>query len=241
MNSNIQILIVEDEPDFRLILQAFTSSIEHFSAHIVATYDEAIECLKKQQFDIAVLDILLGDSHKNGIDIARFIRAKHPQMPIVFITHNYTDSYYELAKSIGISRFLDKHLSRLKFRQAIELSIDASLGLELKRQIWAKQILVKVGTNYKKIFLDDIDFFYTKQGFSYIHTDNVDYPLSSTLTKLTEILQNDFVRIHQSHLVNIKKVENINTKQNRLTIGNHKLPIGETYRKNVFTTFTLLR
>ena len=129
----------------------------------------------------------------------------------------------------------------MKFRQAIELSLDTSLGLELKKQIQAGQILVKVGTNYKKIFLDDIDFFYTKQGFSYVHTDNVDYPLNSTLTKLTEILQHDFVRIHQSHLINIKKVENINTKQNRLTIGTHKLPIGETYRKNVFAAFTLLR
>ena len=112
---------------------------------------------------------------------------------------------------------------------------------KVKERLENNQILVKVGNVYKKIFLEDIEYFYTQKGAAYAHTDRLDYPLHMTLIELSNLLEGRFVRIHQSYLVNIKKVVNIDTRENLLAIGKKTLPVGNKYRHAAFRAFTFLR
>ena len=79
------VLIVEDDTYLRsLSLVSFESAGLHV---VVATSraGEAIEAVKNQLVDVAVLDLYLGPG-PTGIDIAVSLRAINPQIGLVFLT-----------------------------------------------------------------------------------------------------------------------------------------------------------
>ena len=79
------ILLVEDEELIRLLLtEALTD--EGFTVIAAADGYEARNYVQKpERFDLLFTDIQLpGDI--DGLDIARLVRARHPQMPIIFTT-----------------------------------------------------------------------------------------------------------------------------------------------------------
>ncbi|MFX0091277.1 MAG: ATP-binding protein [Candidatus Hodarchaeota archaeon] len=87
MNTLIRVLLVEDNPgDARLIREMLVNSANsvHFEMVLVENLDESIKCLKKEKFDVILLDLNLPDSK----DLDTFIKlnAKAPDLPIVMLT-----------------------------------------------------------------------------------------------------------------------------------------------------------
>ncbi|MBI4746601.1 MAG: response regulator, partial [Deltaproteobacteria bacterium] len=78
-----KILIVDDEKVLRFTLQEFLSEAgyETTGAH---DYEDAMEKLASEQFDIIFTDIILGG--KTGIDLLREVRKKGLTCPVVVIT-----------------------------------------------------------------------------------------------------------------------------------------------------------
>jgi DNA-binding LytR/AlgR family response regulator len=54
-----------------------------------------------------------------------------------------------------------------------------------------------------------------------------------SMKKMEELLPGQqFVRVHKSYIVNIKHIDSI--ERNRIFIGKTVIPIGDTYRENLF-------
>ena len=45
--------------------------------------------------------------------------------------------------------------------------------------------------------------------------------------------QKEFIRVHQSYMVNIKKIESLNPVRNIIVVKGEELPIGRSYKKNL--------
>ena len=88
-NAPIKVLLVEDDHEFAAMLEAILTAVNlgQFVPTFAASLEEAIDLLKKSDFDIVVLDLFLPDS-KGHKTFAKLIE-QVPEIPIVVVTgHN---------------------------------------------------------------------------------------------------------------------------------------------------------
>ena len=81
--SKNQILIVDDEPDIREVLE-LTLGRMNLETRSASNLEEARHLLGDYQFDLCLTDMRLPDG--NGIELVRFIQEKHPYLPVAVIT-----------------------------------------------------------------------------------------------------------------------------------------------------------
>lgn len=94
---NKKILIIEDDQSFFSILQKrFT--MEGFSVVSAQDGQEGLSMLEKEKPDLIVSDVLL--PKMDGIDMAKKIKEKNINVPILFLTNVKDPSYLERAKDI---------------------------------------------------------------------------------------------------------------------------------------------
>ena len=81
--SKNQVLIVDDEPDIRELLE-LTLGRMNLETRAAATIDEAHHLLEQFKFDLCLTDMRLPDG--NGIELVRHIQEKFPYLPVAVIT-----------------------------------------------------------------------------------------------------------------------------------------------------------
>jgi len=87
-NMNKKILIVEDEQDFRMILQLKFES-EGFSVSVAADGDTGIKTAEKEKPDIILSDILM--PKMDGIQMIKKLKEKGNPAQVIFLT-NFQDT-----------------------------------------------------------------------------------------------------------------------------------------------------
>ncbi|HJH63393.1 MAG TPA: response regulator transcription factor [Bacteroides mediterraneensis] len=89
----IKIFIVDDS---EIHLEGMKSILKRSDNLTVAataqTPNEAKQLLRNEEYDLAILDISL-EEETDGLDLARFIKATYPKMPIIILSH-YKDIHY---------------------------------------------------------------------------------------------------------------------------------------------------
>lgn len=81
---NTPILIVDDEESLRLTFKMFLTREGYGPVSVATSYDEAIELLEKQHFDLIVSDIVMEGS--SGIDLLRQVKEMGHKCPMVMVT-----------------------------------------------------------------------------------------------------------------------------------------------------------
>ena len=81
--SQSNILLVEDEENLAHGLE-YNLTEEGYKVTLAKDGKEAIKLFDENEFDLIVLDIML--PYYNGFEIAKHIREKQPQMPILMLT-----------------------------------------------------------------------------------------------------------------------------------------------------------
>lgn len=119
MDKNISILIVDDHPLVLEGLKALLSSENNISCVNTASnaYD-AIEYLRKNEVDIAFLDINLPDI--NGIDLCKKIKEEFPKVKCLALSTFAERNYISQMIENGAMGYLIKSSSRDEILQAIE-------------------------------------------------------------------------------------------------------------------------
>lgn len=117
MNSpqNSRILIVEDEESLALGLE-FNLREEGYQVERVPDGRQALEQVHTQPFDLVILDIML--PYVDGFQVAREIRTRWPQMPILMLTARTAAKDRIKGLEIGADDYLTKpfHLQELLLR-----------------------------------------------------------------------------------------------------------------------------
>ncbi len=81
--TTFSILVADDEPDLRDLIQLTLEAAGH---RVVTAVDgrKASEALQQQKFDLVVTDVLMPE--RDGIELIREVRARHPGVRIVVMT-----------------------------------------------------------------------------------------------------------------------------------------------------------
>lgn len=87
MSSALRVLYVEDDPALRGILTAILSSRRDLEVVVTAgSPAEALAAAQDAAFDVALLDLSLGDDAMSGIELGIALRAKWPDVGVVILS-----------------------------------------------------------------------------------------------------------------------------------------------------------
>lgn len=79
----IRVLIVEDDLDLGNLLKQYLE-LNNFQVHRVFDGIEAREDLKSNEYDIAILDVMM--PREDGFELAQKLQIQHPNLPFLFVT-----------------------------------------------------------------------------------------------------------------------------------------------------------
>lgn len=107
MKNPVSVLIVDDEPDIRLLLRGVLHSDQGFDVIGEASSGaEALSETARLDPDVVILDYRMPDL--TGIDVARELLAKNPGQQIVLFSAFLTDDTVADALAIGVKACLSK-------------------------------------------------------------------------------------------------------------------------------------
>lgn len=102
---NKKILLVEDDPNFGAILKDYLS-MNDFDVTLAKNGMEGFEKFKKDTFDLCILDVMM--PYKDGFTLAREIRDKNKEIPIVFLTAKTMKEDVLKGYKVGADDYLNK-------------------------------------------------------------------------------------------------------------------------------------
>jgi len=100
-----KILLVEDDPNFGAVLKDYLS-INDFEVTLAKNGMEGFEKFKKDNFDLCILDVMM--PYKDGYTLAREIREKNQEVPIVFLTAKTLKEDVLKGYKVGADDYLNK-------------------------------------------------------------------------------------------------------------------------------------
>ena len=176
---------------------------------------------QEKRIDIILLDIMM--KNVNGIEVAKAIRLGDANMEIIFLTSlkNYVFEGYNLRAT----NYLLKPINYLVLKKEIEKAIE-----NIKR-IQNAYFVEKNDLGVFKIYADDIRFIETYMRNTKIHLKDESVLSYKSMKKhMQELEQNDFYRIHESYIVNMKYIKKVVGYEVVLT-DETVLPMGKSRKK----------
>ena len=102
---NKKILLVEDDPNFGAVLKDYLL-INDFDVTLAKNGMEGFEKFKKDNFDLCILDVMM--PYKDGYTLAREIREKNKEVPIIFLTAKSMKEDVLKGYKVGADDYLNK-------------------------------------------------------------------------------------------------------------------------------------
>ena len=105
MPNSIKLLLVDDEVGF---VDVLSKRLSKRNMVVTAAYSgtEAIQTLRKQDFDVAVLDLKLEDM--DGIEILKIFKKLVPAMPVIMLTGHGSEQAAREGVASGAFDYLTK-------------------------------------------------------------------------------------------------------------------------------------
>ena len=102
---NKKILLVEDDPNFGTVLKDYLTMNDYNVTH-AKNGMEGFEKFKKDYFDLCILDVMM--PYKDGFTLAKEIREKSQEVPIIFLTAKAMKEDVLKGYKIGADDYLNK-------------------------------------------------------------------------------------------------------------------------------------
>jgi two-component system, LytTR family, response regulator len=217
-------VILDDEPLAVELITTYINDTENLQLAFASTNAfEAIQYIQKNEVDIIFLDMQMPEL--TGIQVLKIIG---PGYKVIFTTA-YTD-YALDGYEYNITDYLLKPISFERFTKAIE-KIDQHNITTQQKNIVAEDnfIFIKSDSKMIKINLADILFIEGLKDYLSIQTNTEKLITLQNLKTFEQHLNpQQFMRVHKSYIVSLNKIDTI--ERNRIFIGKHVIPIGDTYR-----------
>jgi two-component system nitrogen regulation response regulator NtrX len=143
-----EILIVDDEPDIRLLVEAILRD-EGYEARSAGNSDEAIAAYRTRRPNLVILDVWLQGSKLDGIGILDVLHQEKPAVPVVMISGHGTIETAVAAIQRGAYDFIEKPFNSdrllLVVKRALEAAKLATENAELRLRVGNENALTGDG------------------------------------------------------------------------------------------------
>lgn len=223
---------IDDEPNALEVIELYTGKVD--SLELMAKFTDPIEAsefLEKNTVDLIFLDINM--KGLNGFELLETLT----HAPKVIFTTAYSeyavksyqvDAIDYLVKPIPFSRFL-KAVNKLRNPTTSTTSIKTTATNS------EEIISIKSGNAIHRVTLDSILYIEADGNYAKVVTASEKIMGLYTMKEIMEKLNDDYLQVHRSFIVNLAKVDKIETHQ--LKISDQIIPVGVSYRKTVARQF----
>ena len=221
----INCIVIEDEPLALKKINEFISQVDYLN--LLEEFDNAVKAigfLKNNSVDLIFLDIRM--KKLTGIQFLESLKSK----PKVIITSAY-DEYALKGYELDVSDYLLKPFSFDRFLKSAEKVYNdlATNNIEHKPDY----IFVKTEYRIEKIELKSILYIQGMKDYLQIFTIDKKIMTLQSFKNLVQVLPDrEFVRVHNSYMVSISKIDSI--ERNRIKIGDNLVPISNSYKDNFY-------
>ena len=121
---NKEILVIDDNPDIRSLVSSILKE-QNFSVRTAANYDQAVFEIHKKLPDLAIVDIKLDKTDKDGIDLLKLITKKDKLVPVIMISGHATVQIAVEATRLGAYEFIEKPFSKEKILNYVNRALES--------------------------------------------------------------------------------------------------------------------
>ena len=105
----------------------------------------------------------------------------------------------------------------------------------------SEHIYTKVGNKLRKVPLDDILYIEVEGKYSALQVRDRKYNVKASLKDLLQKLPtNHFVRVSRNFVVNLNRIQHIDTFQYTVKVGEMEIPISRTYKEELMRHINLI-
>jgi two-component system, LytTR family, response regulator len=215
-------LVVDDEPNAGKLLEDYIEKTPHLTLK-GKCFDalEALEFLQHNRVDLIFLDINM--PRLSGMELANLL-PRHQKLIFTTAYSEYAIESYEF----NVIDYLLKPISFKRFLKAIEKA-DHILQEQPPALPHEDYIFVKSDKKMIRITLKDILYFEAVKEYIYVHTAGRKILIYKRMKELAEKLPADFIRVHNSYLINCNHIGRI--EGNFVLIGGESIPLGISYKE----------
>ena len=174
--------------------------------------------------DILLIDINLGKKKQNGIEIAERIKDNNKDCQVIFIS-GYNDYAQDIFEANPVF-FIRKPIEEEILIKAVDLAIENVNKSRTERFCYQRESRVYI------VPIQDIIYFESSRRIIKIVSNSGTDVFYSRLNDIESTIAGDFIRIHQSYLVNPRYIASLNGNEIYLTNG-VKLPVSKPRLANV--------
>jgi DNA-binding LytR/AlgR family response regulator len=218
-------IALDDEEHALQLLSWMCEEVNFINLKAIFTKpSEANKFIKKFPIDLIFLDINMPDI--NGID---FFKNLGQECMVIFTTA-YGEFAFE-AFNVNAIDYLQKPLQQNRFLKACEKAKDYFEYNQNKDTQESKYLYIRAEYALVKILFSEIVYMQTLDDYIKIHIQGKK-PIMTLMSmkKMAERLpESEFVRIHQSYIVSIHKIESVRAKT--ISLGFVDLPLGASFEK----------
>jgi len=236
-------VIIDDEPLAIKVIEEYLRKVEEIELVSKFTNSvKALDFLKSNEVDLVFLDIQM--PNLSGLDLVNLIE----KMPQFIFTTAYSDYAIKgfdlnaidyLVKPIHFTRFIQAVNKAKENYNIIKSTKEYAL---LKKNSVNPDNFIFVRSEYDniKINIENIKYIQGLKDYLKIYVDGSDksiLTLSNFQKILSKLPANKFLRVHRSYIVNIAKIELL--RKSMLIVDGIRIPIGESYKENVFNRLNI--
>ena len=237
----IKAIIIDDEPLAIDILKKYSDTIDYIAIEGTFTNPlEAVKFLSENNIDLIFLDIEM--PMINGVDLVESLNSK----PKIIFTTAYPQ-YAVDGFNLDAVDYLLKPISYKRFLRAINKASNTLFSQEeiptpnniIINSNENKFIFVKSDYENLKVNIQEIKYIEGLKDYLRINLSNDKFviTLSNFSSIMDKIANPEFIRVHNSFIVNVNYIKSI--QKNRILIGDKRIPISETYKKEFFNRIKL--
>jgi DNA-binding LytR/AlgR family response regulator len=215
------ILLVEDDFLNRRLSKKVLSE-NNYRVLEAKNAKEALEILKKETVNCAILDINLGENEQDGISLGEQITEKF-SVPFIYLTAYENPDIIGKAIATSPYSYLTKPFKNSDLIASVEIAIRKFQSTEPP-----PEILVKDGNYHVKLRSDKINYIESDGNYLLFHTDEKIYKSRSTIKKIMEELSSSvFLHTHRAYIVNKNKIDKFNAKS--VIVSGNELPVSKNF------------
>ena len=168
---------------------------------------------EEKDFDILLLDIEMPGM--SGVELAKAVRKENATVQIVFITGYY--EYFSDGFDVSALHYLIKPADERKLMPVLDRAVS---NLTYRQ----RSVLLTSPEGDRKVSLADIEYVESENVHVAVHTVSGVYRSRISLAKFAEQLDETFIKVHRSYIVNLKYVKKI-TRTDITMVSGDLVPI----------------
>ena len=227
----IRTIAIDDELPALKVVENFCQRIPFIN--LEKSFNKPNDALKYiQRFPVDLLFLDINMPSLTGIEFYKNVK----QSTMVIFTTAYSEYAVE-GFNLKAVDYLLKPFTFERFEQAVGKAHDFSNFQLQKSDTEIRYLFIRADYSLHKIAFEDILYIEGLDDYLKIHIQNTK-PLVARMTikaALEKLPAKDFIRVHRSYIVPLKRIESVRNKI--ITLAGEEIPIGASFEKEFLERF----